>query len=77
MKGLLTKKDYTNTDYEGKDEYTYLSPCVEYLSCDEMKFYSKEEITNIYKKYFGKDKKLDFTNYPEYLEKNDKNKKKQ
>ena len=35
-KGLLTKKDYTNTDYEGKDEYTYLSPCVEYLSCDEM-----------------------------------------
>ena len=70
-KGLLTKKDYTNTDYEGKDEYTYLSPCVEYLSCDEMKFYSKEEITNIYKKYFGKDKKFDLTNYPYYLEKND------
>lgn len=36
-----------------------------------MEFYSKEEITNVYKKYFGKDKKLDFTNYPEYLEKND------
>lgn len=36
-----------------------------------MEFYSKEEITNIYKKYFSKDKKLDLTNYPYYLEKND------
>lgn len=34
-----------------------------------MEFYSKEEITSIYKKYFGKDKKLDLTNYPYYLEK--------
>lgn len=36
-----------------------------------MKFYSKKEINDIYKKYFGKDKKLDLTNNPNYLEKND------